>query len=412
MSVEKIKIHVGMVSWQYFPLTEGGSEKQCRKIVREIMHQKMQYTVITAFIDRTCQEVETDGHNGQIVRLGPLAWVEQFFRRFFDGFTNIRWLRGLDLVQLNFWAMAPFSYVARLSFMMSLRAYLRKNHHNIDILHVHEAHWIAGAVAWASRGLDIPVVCKEATFPPVSKLGYDTPFRKTLTKLRLNLHFIALTESVRESLLVSGIKEKNITLIPNGVDIPSRKAEVLNSQSVVYIGNFTQGVRQKAFDVLFQAWVKVHAKRPDLSMVVLGGGDYSHWQQFLKKNHCQDSVEFKGTVSDVGTYLEKARLFVLPSRVEGLSNALLEAMSWGVPVAVSDIAPHRNLVKHKRNGFLFPVNDSESLAQAIIELTCRDDLAIMIADEGRKTVAENYGIEKIVTSLIQLYKDLLNSRTN
>jgi glycosyltransferase involved in cell wall biosynthesis len=399
-----------MIVWKYFPCAEGGAERQCRKLVAELSGRGLPCMVLTAYLYTSLKTVETMPDGSQLRRLGNLAWIEFFFKK------KLRKLRRILSAGKNecandaveFWLALPFVWLSRLSFMISLRRFLKKHHKNIDILHVHEAHWIAGAAAWAARGLGLTVVCKEATFPAAKKISYDVPLRNTLTKCRNDVYYIAITESIRKSLIKNGFSEERITYIPNGVELPSETAEIVSSKQAVYIGNFTQGNRQKAFDVLFEAWVIVQERlKGQIRLVVLGDGDPGAWESYLKQNGSLGSVDFVGAVPDVSPYLKKARLFILPSRVEGLSNALLEAMSWGLPVVISNIETHRNLVQHRQNGLVVPVGRSEELANAIIELQRDDVLALRLGASARETIEEAYSIEHVSDLVLGYYRTLL-----
>jgi glycosyltransferase involved in cell wall biosynthesis len=289
-----------------------------------------------------------------------------------------------------------------------LKRYLRQNHSDIDVLHVHEAHWIAGAVAWANNGLNIPIVCKEADFPVSQGISYDTPMRGALTQCRRHVNFIAMTKEIFDGLVANGIKKDQIFCIPNGVVVPNAVAQFDLSQDVVYIGNLTQGTRRKAFDILFEAWVKVVQINNSARLIVLGAGDPSGWKEYLEKNKCLHTVKFKGAVPDVSLYLKNARAFVLPSRVEGLSNALLEAMSWGVPVVISDISAHRSVIQHEENGLVVPVDNSELLAQAVLKLLGDEILCRKLSRNALETIQEKYSMTVVSASLIKLYSALVS----
>ena len=64
-------------------------------------------------------------------------------------------------------------------------------------------------------------------------------------------------------------------------------------------------------------------------LVIAGGGDRDHWMNYAKGLEIAESIDFKGYVADVRELYGESALFVLPSRREGMSNALLEAQSWG-----------------------------------------------------------------------------------
>ena len=402
-------MNIYMVVWKYFPCKEGGAERQCRKVVNELSRKGHRCTVLTARVYPLLADQEEGVCREKVVRLGKFAWVDASVRNFLVTFTSRFSPSKKTPARLLFWLSFPTTWLARLSFILALRRFLRSRDDHPDVIHVHEGHWIAGAVAWASEGLPVPVVCKEATYPYRPYISYDTPFRKKLMKARSTTHLIAITEAIRMTMLEHGVDEDRISLIPNGVNIPSITADIVDSTSVVYIGNFDQGTHQKAFDILFEAWVSAHGKRPNLVLTVLGGGDSKVWQNYIKANKCHDSVFFKGSVPDVGLYLREARMLVLPSRIEGLSNALLEAMSWGVPAIVSDIPAHRNLVINGENGVVVKVDDSIALANEIVRLSDDDDVAVQLGSKARKTIASRYSIEGVVASLTEMYMKLQHS---
>ncbi len=398
-----------MVVWKYFPVFEGGAERQCRKLVAELSSRGVVCTVLTARVDRTLPLDELVPEGGRVVRIGRFAFLEPLFRCLFRSFRSFFSKNSSNKQDdaFEFWCLLPFVWLARLSFLLQLKKYLRQNSSNIDVLHVHEAHWIAGAVAWASTGLNIPIVCKEADFPVSQQISYDTPMRTVLARCRCQVTFIAMTEEIRDGLIATGIEKNQIFLIPNGVKVPETVTQFRSSQDVVYIGNLTQGKKRKAFDVLFEAWVKITKQNTFARMIVLGAGDPSGWQEYLKENRCLQSVTFKGTVPDVSVDLKHARVFVLPSRIEGLSNALLEAMSWGVPSVISDISTHRSVVQHDRNGLVVPVNNSELLAQAVLKLLDDEELCEKLSSNARETIEKKYSMEIVSSSLIELYRKLI-----
>ncbi len=410
----EMSLKIYMVVWSFFPCSEGGAERQCRKLVSNLSEQGYSCVVLTSRLnkDLAANEILPEGYS--IQRLGKFAWLEGRFRKL------LRKIRGRvpssSKGQVNdaveFWLALPFVWLSRLSFMFALRSFLRKNENAVDVLHVHEAHWIAGAVGWAASGLELPVVCKEADYPAISTISYDTPLRSALARHRQQVDFIAMTEAIGKSLQKHGITTDRITRIPNGVLLPAEQAVIQGKRDIVYIGNFTQGAQRKAFDILFEAWVQVQQQvqqqEPGKSrLVMLGAGDPDIWKKYLEQHNCLESVYFAGAVEDVGPYLQQARAFLLPSRIEGLSNALLEAMSWGVPVVVSDIPANCSLVRHEENGYVVPVGNSKALADALVTLLNDEELSVRLGTAAHQTIEEQYTIEQIAGRLLNLYGELI-----
>ncbi len=404
-------MNICMVVWKFHPCPEGGAERQCRKLAAELSRQGHRCHVLTSRLrsELPTEEVMPEGYS--VRRLGMFAWLEEFSKS-----RLLAWRQRLPrplTEAADFWLPLPFVRQARLSFMRGLRQFFQENFQQIDIVHVHEAHWIAGAVMWACQGLGLPVVCKEATFPAAAQISYDAPLRAELARLRRQAEFIALTEPVAASLRESGIPAGQISLIPNGVELPAERSPVAGSREVVYVGNLTQGARWKAFDILFAASARFHQKdQVWTQLTVLGAGDPAPWRHYLTQQGCLDSIHFAGAVKNVGEYLRRARLFVLPSRVEGLSNALLEAMSWGLPVLVSDIPANLAVVRHQVNGWAVPVNDSAALAEAMLTLLEDEALSLRLGRAARQTIEEQYTIERIAGQLVALYQKLLAKKSS
>lgn len=398
-----------MVIWKFYPCPEGGAERQCRRLAVELTRQGHSCEVLTSRLRRDLLSLEEMPEGYCIQRLGRLAWLEDACKRRLQTLLSTLPLSEHLANTITFWLLLPVVRLTRFSFMLALRRFLKQHADQIDVVHVHEAHWIAGAVVWACQGLGLPVVCKEASFPAAATINYDAPLRKALARCRRQADFIALTETVAASLRSNcGIAADHISIIPNGVDLPAEQSPITGSREVVYVGNLSQGSRWKAFDVLFASWAQMQQQDQGRTrLVVLGAGDPTPWQQYLQEQGCAASVHFAGTVADVGQYLRRARLFVLPSRVEGLSNALLEAMSLGLPVLVSDIQANLSVVRHQENGWVVPVNDSQALAEAMLMLLADEPLSLRLGQAARQTIAEHYTIAQVTGQIVALYQQLL-----
>lgn len=118
--------------------------------------------------------------------------------------------------------------------------------------------------------------------------------------------------------------------------------------------------RQKGQDTLLAAWPAVHARQPDARLAIIGGGD---WRESLRRT-APPSVLFHDHVRDVWQWYAAADIVVLPSRWEGLSLTLLEALASGRAVVASDI-PGIADAAPEGAGALVPPDDPAALAEAI-----------------------------------------------
>jgi len=407
-------MNVLFLIWNYWPCIEGGSERQARQVAAELASRGYTCTIWTALLDSELPRKESkDGTS--IIRFGRwVPWQERArrilnrFHRFLQ--RNFRhWLPAIDKyyvqfqTHFDFWVLLPIVYITRWSFMREVRNKFKDIAVTPDIIHLHEPSWLGGFAVQLSKKRNVAVVCQEATNPVLPVLGYDVPDRMRIEHLRRDAHFIAMAPYLAEDLRAKGISNKQIHILPNGVKIPALKESRNESPIVLYVGNFSQGSHWKAFDVLFDAWKIIHEHQTGLRLVVLGGGDRSTWEKYVDRLGCASTVDFMGRVSNPEDYYNKAALFVLPSRVEGMSNALLEAQSWGLPCVVSDIPGNTAIVEDGVNGLVVAVNDHRALASAILKLNENPILRTQTGIAARERAKERYDIEKVMIQLLNIY---------
>ena len=108
-------------------------------------------------------------------------------------------------------------------------------------------------------------------------------------------------------------------------------------------------------------------------------------------------------------HLQQSDIFILPSRAEGHSNALLEAMACGLPVIVSDIPANLDVIENKRNGLTFAAGDPASLVNAVMLLLENLGLRERVGQMARQTIESQYSLSYIADRYISLYNDLLSN---
>lgn len=126
-------------------------------------------------------------------------------------------------------------------------------------------------------------------------------------------------------------------------------------------------VHQKGFDDLLRAFAEVHAKRPELNLLILGNGPLeADLRALAHELNISNHVHLIGFRPNPIDYMKRASLFVMSSRHEGFGNVLVEALSAGVPVVSTncDYGPSE-ILEQGRYGTLVPVGDVSSLALAI-----------------------------------------------
>jgi glycosyltransferase involved in cell wall biosynthesis len=124
----------------------------------------------------------------------------------------------------------------------------------------------------------------------------------------------------------------------------------------------------------------------------------------------EESLIYPGYVEEVWPYYATMDVYVQPSRKEGFSLSLLEGMVCGLPVIVSDIPGNNEAVTDGVNGLLFPIREPEKLRKALIEVLTQPDWARELGCAARKTVLENFTVEKISVQFDRVLDELRSHR--
>jgi glycosyltransferase involved in cell wall biosynthesis len=303
--------------------------------------------------------------------------------------------------------MVPLLWLSRLSFICAVAVYLASHRRRIDILHVHESNWIAGAASIMGQLLHLPVICKEADFPSLGKLDSAVPFKNLMDKKRREVWFIAQHEAAKKDLIDKGINVDRITIVPNGVIIPLQSTDLERRNQVICVGNFTQGAIRKGFDILIKAWSIVIKECSDARLILIGRGYSGEWVEMARLLGCQDSIDFVGWQDDVESCYSRAAFLVLPSRIEGMSNVLIEAQSFGLPAVVSDIPGNLSIVVDGETGIVAENGNDNDFADGIIRLLKDSALRKRMGVNARSRMIEFYNIDHTTDLLIKCYESVL-----
>jgi glycosyltransferase involved in cell wall biosynthesis len=300
--------------------------------------------------------------------------------------------------------MAILAGIGKRIHVLEWRGWFRNQNARPDVVHVHADTWEGALSASAGVRWRCPVFIKPTVYPlrlevapvPFAGAGQRTAFD--------SVRYFALTSEIHDALREKGVEETRIIDVPNGVEIPLVPSNAERKPIVLMVGNLTQGTYHKAFDVMLEAWSRVGRTHPSAALWVAGAGDPSPWQAMADQLGCANSVRFLGRVHDVGPLYDEAQVFCLPSREEGISNALLEAQSRGVACVVSDIRANRAVVTHGKNGWVVPVGDPEALASAVQKLLDDAPKRVQLGQNAVRRVAAEFEIGTIVSRLETAYR--------
>jgi glycosyltransferase involved in cell wall biosynthesis len=412
-----------MMVLRFPPAPCGGAEMQCWKQACALAARGHEVTVLTEWLagDSARREIK----EGVVIRrLGCFLPVTMAIRRWHrqvrlkmappagdepDPFS-VDGALSIGRKRRKFRWMAPVEWLGHASFILEAGWAAKRGRLQADVVHVHESHWLAGFGHWVGEKLGAAVFCKEASAKVLLwPAGGDVPGQARWKRRRSRCRFIAMTPHIRGELEKSGILPAQIVDIPNGVVLPETVARPAMNGSAIYGGNFTQGSAYKAFDVLVQAWGQVQREEPGARLFLYGEGDASRWRQLAAQEGCGESVQFCGKTEHLPEKFSGAGFLVLPSRLEGLSNVLLEAQAAGLPAVVSDIGGNVAVVNHGVNGLVVPVGDASALAEACVKLLRSPGLREKMGQAARERVARLFCMEKVAEQLESAYRSAQTS---
>ena len=203
------------------------------------------------------------------------------------------------------------------------------------------------------------------------------------------------------------IRPDNVLVIPNGIELESfnqigawqaKPNETM--QTVGMVGNLRE---IKGIDLFIRAAGKVLESEPNTRFQIAGGGDKASYQAMINELGLTGHVQLLGSVEAIPQFLATLDVAVLPSRAEGLSNALLEYMAAGRPIVASNVGGNPELIAHEQTGLLVPPEDIDSLAEAIIRLLEGEPLSTELAENARKKVLEIHSAEAVSQKLASVF---------
>ena len=203
-----------------------------------------------------------------------------------------------------------------------------------------------------------------------------------------------------------GVDPQKIVVIPNGVNTgyfvpPEEKKENI----LLFVGSLTD---TKGCDVLIDAMHKVFEQEKKFRLIIIGEGpkksDLERQAEILNIDH---QITFLGAQSPsiVKKWMQKAKLFILPSRSEGFGVVLLEALACGTPCVGSNVGGITDIL-NEDVGKLVTVGNSMELSSAILYLLSDPIKLTAMSLEARRLVEEKFGWDTIIKKVIDIYRDV------
>jgi glycosyltransferase involved in cell wall biosynthesis len=217
-----------------------------------------------------------------------------------------------------------------------------------------------------------------------------------------------LTEADRKYI---GNRLKNVVVMPNPSTFPPYQGE-LHKEKILLAAGRISNWHYKGFDLLIEAWGEIAEKYPDWKLELAGDGakeDFSYLKRLAAKYGVTNRMEFLGYRSDMLNLYQKAAIYVLSSRSEGLPMVIIEAMGQGCAcVAVENFGRTKEMITREEEGLLCEMENPKALS-SIMEK--------MITDENyRKEVqlnsiarSEYYSLDHVIGLWEKLLSNIIKN---
>lgn len=297
--------------------------------------------------------------------------------------------------------IAPSSLDIRFAF--ALAKLLRAEKPDIAHLHSRRGADVFGAVAaWRTKT------------PSILSRRIDNPVRTfwSRQKFRYYDRIICISQGIKNVLLEAGIEEARLNVVRSTVDAgpwehPESKSTFAREfglpSDALYVGVVAQLIERKGHHVLLEA-LRTMPERDKLRILIFGKGPQREMlERMVSAMRMQDIVHFTGFRDDLPRWMGALDLLVHPALMEGMGISLLQASAAGVPIVASRVGGIPEAVRDGVSGILVPPNDAVALRTAMSELIADPNLRQQFGAAGRRIVAEEFSIDKMVEGNLSVY---------
>lgn len=398
-------MRIGIITPFYYPNLIGGSEVSVKLLAEKLVELDNSVTVLT--FDRNEKISALENVNGVVVsRSRPLIKKAAF----------------LTLIPTVAWAM-------------------KKHEEEVDVYHVYNVSPSVGAAFYKMLGGKRKVISTLNNYIALCPAGtavcgvQNCNFIKRIKCLKSkkigdkafsliyailfpilkiasrNLdHYIALSKAVKKYYTENGFKSEKITIIPNFTQLNIKKNLQLetaktNKFNILYVGTLSKA---KGTDILIRAFKKILETQKNIHLTLVGSGTMiEDYRRLVKELGIADNVTFTGRLGeeDKIAYYAKADLFVHPAIwQEPFGRTMLEAMSFNIPLVVSDVGAPPEIVDAA--GLIFRNGDVEDLKKKIESIIENPELKQKLTANCAITL-EKYEPDKIIRQIVNIYKKVI-----
>jgi len=374
-------MRIVMISDRYPPIL-GGAERQAQKLSREMARRGHRVKVVTGKWSMHVPSHEVD------------EGVEVFRLSTWNSMGGIRGIR---------------KYAAEV-FAHNLARYLRKVGKDADVFHVHFLRRAAAVALKVGSELGVPVLVKETSSGENNSFhtlrnSYRGPWLQSV--FLQNLRHVAVLNAIAErEYAAEPFVDLTIHRVVNGIDVDG-DVPVWDPDeqrpTILYLGSLRE---VKGVDQLVEAFLQIAGQRTAWRLRCCGSGDgLEELRRLAGKSPHGERIEFPGPTPNPLQELARASLLVLPSRAEGMSNTLLEAMVVGTPAVATRVGANPEMLE-EGCGWLVDELTPEALARILLEATDSPEQRRVRSRCARERVRCRYTVSIAAERYERVYQSL------
>jgi glycosyltransferase involved in cell wall biosynthesis len=289
------------------------------------------------------------------------------------------------------WAVSAMGHPPGLrpSLVLHLTNLFRR--HRFDLIHAHNVRPLMYAGP-AARLAGVPVVI-QTRHGQRSGAPFATKFADAV---------VGVSEANSQLSIRAGVAAGKVSTIRNGVDVTRFDYTGPNPRGpAVAVGRLSP---EKDPENLIRAAAIACAAEPEFRVDLAGEGPCrAALTDMIRSLELQSRVRLLGEVRDVAGLLARASQYVLPSRTEGISLGLLEAMARGLPVVATRVGGTPEVVEDGVSGFLVPAANPQALAAAMLSVYRAPGTALVMGRTGHERVCRAFDVRRTVAAYEALY---------
>ncbi len=320
------------------------------------------------------------------------------FKVFWGVQPNSELLKRRDEINAHFFEV-PIRKSYDLVALWKVIKLVKENHIDIIATHSGKDGWI-GALAGLFTKAKV-IRTRHLQTPITSPVSYN-----------LNDHVVTVSSQVKDYLISRGVKKEKISVIYTGVDTekfsPLAKVDIKEelglAKDTVVIGIVAVLRAAKRHRDLIEAFANIQTDKKVVVVIIGSGPQEDNIKNLIMEKNLTNKVFMLGHREDIDKLLPSFDLFVLPSNMEALGTAILEASACGVPCIGSHVGGIPECIKDKESGFLFEKENIAQLTDVLTKLIHDDALRTQFGHNARKLVEEHFSVSTMTQETEALYK--------